>query len=85
MVFAVREPTDERELVGLPEMSLAGLADDDARACSRRSSRAGSMSACGTGSWPRPAGTRLPCWSCRGARRRRSWREGLPSPTPEMS
>ena len=32
LVFAVREPTDERELVGLPEMSLTGLADDDARA-----------------------------------------------------
>jgi hypothetical protein len=32
VVFAVREPVDERELVGLPEMSLKGLADDDARA-----------------------------------------------------
>src|SRR4051794_17933745 len=32
VVLAVREPTDERELVGLPEMSLPGLADDDARA-----------------------------------------------------
>jgi DNA-binding CsgD family transcriptional regulator len=32
VVFAVREPTDERELVGLPELSLTGLADDDARA-----------------------------------------------------
>ncbi len=32
LVLAVREPTDERELVGLPEMSLKGLADDDARA-----------------------------------------------------
>jgi len=32
LVLAVREPTDERELVGLPEMSLTGLADDDARA-----------------------------------------------------
>jgi DNA-binding CsgD family transcriptional regulator len=31
VVLAVREPTDERELVGLPEMSLTGLADDDAR------------------------------------------------------
>jgi DNA-binding CsgD family transcriptional regulator len=32
LMLAVREPTDERELVGLPEMSLTGLADDDARA-----------------------------------------------------
>jgi DNA-binding CsgD family transcriptional regulator len=32
LVLAVREPADERELVGLPDMSLAGLADDDARA-----------------------------------------------------
>jgi DNA-binding CsgD family transcriptional regulator len=31
LVLAVREPTDERELAGLPEMSLTGLADDDAR------------------------------------------------------
>jgi AAA ATPase domain len=32
LVFAVREPTDEREFVGLPELALAGLADEDARA-----------------------------------------------------
>jgi DNA-binding CsgD family transcriptional regulator len=32
LVLAVREPTDERELVGLSELSLTGLADDDARA-----------------------------------------------------
>jgi DNA-binding CsgD family transcriptional regulator len=32
VVLAVREPSDERELVGLPEISLEGLADDDARA-----------------------------------------------------
>jgi DNA-binding CsgD family transcriptional regulator len=31
VVLAVREPTDERELGGLPEMSLAGLAEDEAR------------------------------------------------------
>src|SRR5829696_7591777 len=31
IVFAVRDPTDERELVGLPELRLEGLADDDAR------------------------------------------------------
>jgi DNA-binding CsgD family transcriptional regulator len=32
MVFAVREPTDGRDLVGLPELRLEGLAEDDARA-----------------------------------------------------
>ena len=32
IVFAVREPSDERELAGLPELSLGGLQDDEARA-----------------------------------------------------
>ena len=32
IVFAVREPSDERELVDLPELSLGGLQDEDARA-----------------------------------------------------
>src|SRR5690348_14166934 len=32
IVFAVREEADERELVGLPELSLEGLEDDEARA-----------------------------------------------------
>src|SRR5215207_3378053 len=32
IVFAVRDPTDERELVGLPELRLEGLAEEDARA-----------------------------------------------------
>ena len=32
IVFTVREPIDERELAGLPELSLGGLQDDDARA-----------------------------------------------------
>src|SRR4029079_7153137 len=32
LVFAARDPTDERELVGLPELVLAGLPDDQARA-----------------------------------------------------
>jgi len=31
MVFAVREPSDTRELAGLPELAVAGLPDDDAR------------------------------------------------------
>ena len=32
IVFAVREPGDVRELVGLPELQLGGLHDEDARA-----------------------------------------------------
>src|SRR4051794_5399817 len=32
IVFAVREPTGARELAGLPELTLAGLPEDDARA-----------------------------------------------------
>ena len=32
MVFAVREPSDQRELVGLPDLPLSGLLEADARA-----------------------------------------------------
>jgi len=32
IVFAVREPSEEPELVGLPELQLAGLAEDESRA-----------------------------------------------------
>jgi DNA-binding CsgD family transcriptional regulator len=32
LVFAVREPSHERALVGLPEMTIGGLSDGDARA-----------------------------------------------------
>jgi DNA-binding NarL/FixJ family response regulator len=32
IVFAVRDPTDGRELLGLPELRLAGLPENDARA-----------------------------------------------------
>jgi DNA-binding CsgD family transcriptional regulator len=32
IVFAMRDPTDERELTGLPELVLGGLPDQDARA-----------------------------------------------------
>jgi DNA-binding CsgD family transcriptional regulator len=31
LVFAVREPSDERELVGLPELAVEGVGDRDAR------------------------------------------------------
>jgi DNA-binding CsgD family transcriptional regulator len=32
LVFAVRDPAEQRELVGLPELRLEGLGDEDARA-----------------------------------------------------
>jgi DNA-binding CsgD family transcriptional regulator len=32
IVFAIRDPTDEGELAGLPEVTLGGLTDEDARA-----------------------------------------------------
>jgi hypothetical protein len=32
VVFTVCEPSDERQLIGLPELPLGGLHDDDARA-----------------------------------------------------
>jgi DNA-binding CsgD family transcriptional regulator len=32
LVFAVRDPAEERELAGLPQLALGGLADEDARA-----------------------------------------------------
>jgi AAA ATPase domain len=32
LIFAVREPSSERELAGLPELTVAGLGDADARA-----------------------------------------------------
>src|SRR5512133_3598151 len=32
LVFAIREPSDEREVAGLPELALAGLGRDEARA-----------------------------------------------------
>ena len=67
IVFTVREPSDERELAGLPELSLGGLEDEDARALLAASSPAGSMIVSATASSPKPAATRSRCWSCRGA------------------
>ncbi len=70
MVFAVRGPTlgpGDDQLVGLPELVVQGLRDDDARALSGVGGpRDGSTSASRTGSSPRPAAIRWPCWSCRG-------------------
>ena len=32
LIFAVREPSDEQNFVGLPQLAVGGLGDDDARA-----------------------------------------------------
>src|SRR6478735_8916981 len=35
LVIAVREPSNEQNLAGLPELAVGGLGDEDARACDR--------------------------------------------------
>ena len=66
LVFAVRDPSDDLELAGLRELVVGGLRDGDARALLASAVPGDSTSACGTGSSPRPAAIRSPCWSCRG-------------------
>ena len=53
LVFTVREPSDERELADLPELSLGGLQDDDARALLAAVIPGPTRRSC-----PRPAGRR---------------------------
>ena len=66
LVFGVREPSDERQLAGLPgAAAAAGSTRPTPARCSRRSSRARSTSASVTGSSPRRTATRSPCSSCR--------------------
>ena len=67
LVFAVREPSEVRELAGLPELLLGGLSDSDARALldSAWPGRLDERSE--TASSPRRAATRSPCSSCRAA------------------
>ena len=68
MVFAVREPSEERQLVGLPELALGGLPEEDARALlAVGRSRADSTSAFATGSSRKRVAIRSRFWSCRGA------------------
>ena len=75
IVFAVREPTDDRELAGAARASRSGARRRGrARPARPPSSPAGSTSASATGSSPRRAATRSRSWSCRAASRpRRSW------------
>ena len=64
IVFAAREPGEELQHV--PELAVRGVRNGDARAL--LSSAVGSTwtSRSATGSSPRRAGIRWPCWSCRG-------------------
>ena len=64
LVFAVREPSAGAR-PGLPELRLAGLGHDDARALlATVDPRAASTSACASGSSPRRTATRSRCSSC---------------------
>jgi len=67
VVFSVREPADGPAWRGLPELTVGGLADDDARACWTRLSPVGWTKESGIGSLPKRAATRWHCWSCRAA------------------
>ena len=66
LVFAVREPSEEEELAGLPEQVVGGLSDGDARALLDARSPGDWTRACGTGWSPRRAVTLSRCWSCPG-------------------
>ena len=83
VIFAVREPrdeggpTNERELVRLPELLLTGLNEDDAGAL---------LAVIIPGRLDRLVRDRIigetrairwPCWSCRGGSRQRNWRVAL--------
>ena len=63
MVFSLREPNEDRELTGLPELAVTGLSDADARALLESVVPGRLDGTCGTGSWPRLAGTRSHWWS----------------------
>ncbi len=68
IVVAVREPAAEHDFDGLSELRLEGLPEQDARTLlAQRRDRPARQPRRLTGSSPRPGGTRLPCWSCRGA------------------
>ena len=66
-MFAEREPS--KELAGLTEVAVDGLADWDARACPRPRSRGHWTRGCATGSSPRLANNRGCSSSCRMAAR----------------
>ena len=65
VVLGVRPHGAGQALTGLAELVVRGLAEGDARALLEAASSARWTSGCGTGSWPRQAATRGPCWSWR--------------------
>jgi hypothetical protein len=72
LVLATREPTGE--FGQLPELVVEGLRDAEARALLASAIPGGWTIGWQINCWWRHAATRSPCWSCRGDRRRRSWR-----------
>lgn len=73
LVFTVREPSDERELADLPELSLGGLQDDDARALLAAVIPDALDDRAATGWSPKRVATRWRLWSCRGVGAPGSW------------
>ena len=63
LVLAVREPSEERELAGLPDLPARRLAEEARAPCWRRSSWGRSTSACATVSSRRRAAIRWRSWS----------------------
>ncbi|MFD0663047.1 hypothetical protein [Thermocatellispora tengchongensis] len=80
LVFGLRDqvPASEAAKVfaGLPELRLAGLADADARALLASAVRTPLDDRVRERILAEARGTRWPCWSCPGRRRRRGWRAG---------
>jgi hypothetical protein len=66
MLFGFREPAEDRQFVGLPELVFLGLNDDDARALLSQPPQVESMLTSGTASWLKQAEIRLPFWNSRG-------------------
>ena len=79
LLFAVREPSEVRELHGLPELRLGGLGIATPANCSTRRGQADSTSRSGIESSPSHVGTRSRSSSCRGVCRRPSSRAGSSS------
>jgi hypothetical protein len=74
LIFAAREPSDEDELAGLPELTVSRLGERDARALLASALPGRLDPQVRTGSSPRPAATRSPCCSWPADWDRRSWR-----------
>ena len=66
LVFTVGEPSDDRELTGLPELVLEGLGDADARLLLASALPGRLDERVLDRIVPETRGIRSPCWSCRG-------------------